>query len=337
VNALEIVAAISLIAVLISYASPSLLRQLERGKELTTLSREQELSSAVRNWYEENAYTIDSAPDGSTVTVNGKNLYLPKNTDSLKNHYTPITRDLITAVSLPAGESFCLGSGTFPKLTKKTSYTYPDGFGDCFLLYATEQKTAPDGIKYRDFYVVSAGNNREVNFDGKDAEDDIVKLVSGYEVEKSLYEETLKKMRIIKDSLENYFYTLYLNDPTRDTTIDYFLRRKTDGTEITNATLIDNSCTAAGENPDKDDCLVPISQIAYDEDGDGNPDKEELLDRLGLTGSDLKDAWGNPILIDTASSHVRSPETGKEAPFTARLVANTPWGDKIEVIVRQKF
>ena len=334
-NAAELAGIVAITAILVSYAAPSLIRQVERGKELSTLSKQEELSSAVREFYRENAFVLDSATDGTTLSFGSETLYLPKVDDTLDKHYTPIKSTLVQTVSLTAGESFCI-KDNFPNLDTKLSPVYADAFGDCFLLYTTEQKTAPDGIKYRDFYIVSAGKNRKVDFDGSNAGDDLVKVVSGYEVEKELLEETRKKLERIKASLENYFYTLYLNDPTRDVNQDYFLRRKTDGTELTKS-LLDNSCLVAGEDPNTDECLVPLSRIAYDEDGDGSPDTNALLDFLGLTPDDLNDAWGNPILIDTASVNVRSPETGKIAPFTARLVANTPWGDKVEVVVRQKL
>ena len=335
-NFAVLIAAISIIAMLGALASPSIVNLQRKNKEYSTLLTIREAASGVEEWYRKNAYTLDSASDGTSLTIGGESLYLPISSDSLEKHYTPFTSSLIHVVSLQSGDGYCTG-GSFPDLDTVKSSVYNDAWGDCLLLYVTPQQTASDGIKYRDFYVVSAGNNRKVDFDGYTPNDDLVKVVSGYEVEKELYDETIKKMKMIKASLENYFYSLYLNDPTRDPNQDYFLRRKTDGSDITNATIIDNSCTVAGENPDTDDCLVSLTQIAYDADGDGNPDTDQLLDFLGLTENDLKDAWGNDILIDTASAHVRSPETGKTAPFTCRLVANTPWGDKIEVVVRQRL
>ena len=335
-NFIGVIVAISAVAMLGALATPSITRLVSKEKVYSTLLKEREVASGVEEWYRKNSYVIDSASDGDSLSFGTEVLYLPKSTDSIQKHYTPATKSLIPVFSLASGTGYCAGA-SFPELDTEKEDVYLDSWRRCFLLYVTEKKTSPDGIMYRNFVVVSAGEDGKVDFDSSSVGDDVVKIVSGYKIEKELYDQTLQKLEKIKESLENYFYALYLNDPTRDAGIDYFMRRKTDGSDEVNATIIDNSCLVAGEDPTTDDCLVPLSQIAYDADGEGNPDTDQLLDYLGLTSNDLNDAWGNPIFIDTASSHVRSPETDKTAPFTCRLVANTPWGDKVEVIVRQRL
>ena len=335
-NIAVLIATIGVIAVLGAMISPSITSLERQNKEYSTLIKLREVASGVEERYRENAFKIDSAPDGTSLTFGTETFYLPSATDTLDKYYTPIKSSLIPVVSLSSGKTFCLG-GNFPHFDTLTDLTYSDAWRDCFLLYTTTQQTAPDGIKYRDLYVVSGGENQQVDFDGTSPGDDLVRVVSGYKVEKELYDETVKKMRIIKGALENYFRVLWYSDSTRDTTVDHFLYRTTAGKIIDDTTYLDNSCLVTGENPTTGECLAALSEIAVDKDGDGNPDTDKLLGVLGLTDNDLKDAWGNPILVDNASAHVRSPETGKESPFTMRIVAKTPWGEKIVMIARQNL
>ena len=333
----EVIVALVIIAIFLAGATPNLLNMLRKTKEYQTMLMLEKAQTSFKEWYKENAGLLESSPDGTTLTFGTETFYLPNATDTLDKKYQKLNPLIVKVTGLIGTDSFCINAN-FPNLDFRENNTYSDTFGDCLLVFTTEQKTDTTGtIKYRDFYIVSAGENRIVDFDGTNAGDDLIKLVSGYEVEKELYDETVKKLQIIKDALENYFYGLYLNDSTRDTSIDHFLYRRTDNSPVSEQTILDNSCLITGEDPNTQDCLASLDQIARDVDGDGNPDTNTLLELLGLNLSDLEDAWGNSIYIDNASFNVRSPETGYSSPYSARIVSITPWGIKIEILARQKF
>ncbi len=59
-----------------------------------------------------------------------------------------------------------------------------------------------------------------------------------------------------------------------------------------------------------------------------------LVATLGLDPNTITTSWGREVLVDNSSASTRNPNTtGVAVPYTARLLAEVPWGDPITVTV----
>ncbi len=147
-----------------------------------------------------------------------------------------------------------------------------------------------------------AGDDTGVLFDGR-----------AFSVQK--YTLTADKMKVIAQALEEYYVARYQSDPSRSSSIDYW------------------SNGASSPDPVRWDSSNPGNLINYTTTasplyiGTGQP-TTDLSVALSLSKDDVTDGYGNIIQFENASQNVRSPDNGSAnlaiPPYTALLTTTLP-------------
>ncbi len=118
---------------------------------------------------------------------------------------------------------------------------------------------------------------------------DMTRTVDGCEIAADLFEESRRKASWTAGALENYFKSNALKEQYGSAK-NYFMGA---------------SCNGWGDMP----CTT-------------GADISALIPILGMSASDCRDAYGNPMLFDNSSTSV----SAMSRPYTSRVGFTTPWG-----------
>ncbi|MBU6460706.1 MAG: type II secretion system GspH family protein [Proteobacteria bacterium] len=265
------------------------------------------------------AGTLSAAYDQSSLSVDGQ---AGARLDFLQGVVMPSPADgsgrcTSTAASFLPVAAFSSRSATT---------LYQDGYHQPFCVLVTPRLfQRVDGVQldYHDVALVSAGANGHLDsgrchtyLDAATGQlflcgDDTGIRVDGFALALAHFRLTVLRMNRIVRAMEDYFATRYEMDPSRDVAIDYF--------------------ASTGPNPGRWDqggtmpssgCLAPLPLTGPD---GANP---QVL--LGLSRTDVTDAYGQVMTVDNCSNAVRSPANTRPdravAPYTARIQTILPGG-----------
>ncbi len=180
---------------------------------------------------------------------------------------------------------------------------------------------AASGINFRVIAIVSIGWDGALNssFDiatgGLSLQgDDMGIVVSGFKIQQDNIAETNKKLSHIRDAYQNYFTSLFMRDPGRSIHINRFARR-------------DNNCRAS-RFWDANSLIDNSNCVSNTASGIG------LMSAIGASRDAITTAWGREMLVDNSSASTRNPDnTGNTPPYTARVLAELPWGGFLDATV----
>jgi len=166
--------------------------------------------------------------------------------------------------------------------------------------------------------------------------DDLAVSVSGCDVETEKLLETMRKLQKVAETLETYYYTRFVSDPTRNYQLDYFLEG--DG-------ALGDTC---GANQVTDFPAVNGECYSWFTD--------DQLKALGLTREDVESAWAHTdhpgdapdarflvkdfVFATNANGcgPVRSPSAcGRVPPYAAVVATVTPWWRVIRYTAYGKY
>jgi prepilin-type N-terminal cleavage/methylation domain-containing protein len=232
--------------------------------------------------------------------------------------------------SQPNGSGYCVNTtetsfnalGRY--LSTSPSLIFKDGHGMPFCVFITPQQTSNvngQDLTFHSVAIVSGGRDGVVEGATRfsdvgilsTAGDDQGVVIDGRALVTERYFETVNRIRRIADAYQAYFQNQYLANSSRDASVDYFANTDRSGNA---SALFDGSGIAASSRG----AAVTMSSIGLDI-------------ALGLSQTDVTDAYGQLILVDNSSNAVRSPDNSTLAlqipPFTARISTLLPNGTVI--------
>jgi len=329
----EMMIGLSLATVLVAVTVPLIMQAVMFKESVETDNNIKVLSTAVKKWYQDEAFNIDSN--------NASGLYMPDGTFVLNNTSVLGTKwsELISRAGFDDSKMV-------------------DGFGRNYKFFVSNRLQSPyEGvlIPYRVIAFVSAGNE-DRSADGSSkikstfdpatgkltiATGEITTLFSGLDVQIRKFEESKKKLQELSDTYGQYYWSRYrasANEPS----INYFARNGSnikwdstaDVTRVVEATCGKPSGTLNG-----------VTLL-------GTTIKNSKLNTaLGLTDSSIMDSYGREFRIlncgTTASMRVagasysltvRDPTVGNGLPpYTAAMGFTLPNSESYIMSVASRF
>lgn len=216
-------------------------------------------------------------------------------------------------------------------LANSASLAWRDGHGQGLCIDVTSRLTASvQGVEfvYRSIAVASPGADGVLEpgttFDANGfltlAGDDKGFLIDGREVVGSMVSVTNERIERVQQVLSTYFMTRYRSNPSRDIAVNYFSNTDPNG----NASP---SYDALGFIASTRSLRIALADPAY----------AIMVSQLGLSASDVVDAWGNSLYFDNSSANVRHPNNAvshmRLPPYTSRVSAQLPNGTFVEKTV----
>lgn len=303
VSLLEVMVVVAILSLLV----PSIMAMVQPfmnfyGK-VNTDNRLRDLRTAITTAYNTYAVTIDAQ---STATL--------KTPDGTLSQVLPVSNQCSgTTTTFAAAKRF---------LNTSTTEIYRDGFGRSLCVWVTPRLSASYGgvtYYYHNALIVSPGVDGAIdpattlNADGTITVggDDRSAFVDGRSIVVAKLQQTSALMERIASAYQNYFTTRYMVNTSRDTAVSYFA----------------NGAAPWGTsaNWDTGGWIVSTAGAAQ------ALTWSNLYQGLGLSISDVTDAWGQAIHVDNSSDATRNPDnqvnaTMQSPPYTAILSTNLPGG-----------
>jgi Tfp pilus assembly protein PilE len=311
-NGFTLVELVIVLAVLIAIVAMSIgpsVRLIRWMKETDNKDKILNLSKGIEAVYKNNSWTVDES-DSSTFIfkING------------------ISYTLSNGLSTAAENSSALKALASTSNLASNTIEY-DAMRNVLQVYVSDRLTdINSSIKYHVIAIVSPGWDSTLNsaFNISSGEltlsgDDTGFLISGFQIQQENMAAANKILENVRDTYQNYFTSLYLNDTNRNVYINRFSGKDTScaaGQWWDSSSLIDNSV-----------CFASATATNVG-----------LKSALGLSHESVTTPWGRELLVDNGSASSRNPDTvGLIIPYTARLLAEVPWGANIEITVTGNY
>lgn len=270
-------------------------------KEIETRKKMDELKKAVIYVYENQAYTVDSAPDARFCFMVQSTQYCltTGKADTTQN------KSALQALSSISGVAF--------------DKPERDGMGSTIEIFVSP-RLLQGQVQYHVIAFVSPGWNTSLEsiFDSSTGVlslqgDDIGFAISGQQIETDKVNKTLQTLLNLRDIYQSYFTSLYEQSSDKNLYVDRFANRNS---SCQNSPYWDSNCQIANSNcVGNNNTLTGIGAVSA----------------WGLSNNLIYDAWGNEIRIDNHSNQTKNPDTtGFNIPYTARIYTTTPWGTQID-------
>lgn len=303
---LEMMFAMGLASILIVLISNATGPGITFFSRLETDGRLKDLRMALTAAYNDNATTVDAVSSAVFTTPAGTLAQL-----------TPTVNNLCVG-----GPTTFTAIGRY--LATSASDIWHDGFGRSFCVYITPMQSITVNsitFNYHSVAVVSAGVDGAIDTTTSLSPvgvltlggDDKGILIDGRALMQDKVSQSLAVVNRSADAYQTYFNTRYLANTTRDISIDYFAKSDRGG----NAS---SSWDVNGSMPNSGGAAVSMTAIS-------------AHTVLGLTPSDITDAFGQILLIDNSSDAVRNPQNSTAAlqtpGYTARISTALPGGQTL--------
>lgn len=287
-----------LIAIFAMWIGPSM--QLWRWvKENETDRRLKDIRQAMAVIYKQNAWNIDNSNTATLVTVIQGTTY-----------------------TLAAGRGN--DAGNFAAMNAYASVANlpnagieRDAMHAPYYVYVSNRLSdASSGASYHVVSMVSPGWNgiMESSFDAATGVltlggDDQGFIFSGLQTQISIMDDAQQKLNLVRDAWQANFTSLFLADATKNIYVYRFAAQS--------SACAGSQWYGGGAAVTNSACVV-------------NP----TLTNTGLAGAigvgALTTGWNRELLIDTHSGSTRNPGTvGQAPPYTARVLAELPWGGNL--------
>jgi len=272
-----------------------------------TQNRLDDLRAALNQAYIDHAQTIDAQAGAVFTTAQGTiNPVIPNDEgrcDPATTTFDPIARYLPTSAAASTrdghGQGLCVFISERLLITRMLiNYEYhviaivSPGFDGAI---------DPSTVLSEDGVLTLGGDDRGVVVDGS--------LIVGDQIA-----QAQRQIDQAARALEDYFYTRYQSNASRDIAVYYFANRN-------RANEVSGAFDTNGIVANTRGVARPITDF-------GNHAQ------LGLGVSDVTDPWGNVLQFDNSSNAVRNPEAAtagmRSAPFTARVSTQLPNGALLE-------
>jgi prepilin-type N-terminal cleavage/methylation domain-containing protein len=305
----ELTVVLAILAVLVAMSFDPGVRLMRWIEETETKKILLKLQNAVTDVYENNAWSVDSSPAAAfTFNFGGSTHVLVNGISTDPGNLNALRAIASSVANIPIGD------------IERDSMRNP-----MQVFISNRLVDTALGIHYRVVAIVSPGWDGEFNSSFNIAtgaltlqKDDLGMIVSGFSIQQDNIIETNRKLAIIRDAYQNHFTSLFLSDPNRSVHINRFARRN-------------NNCGAnqfwdARSFVDNSNC---VSNTAS---GIG------LKAAVSASRDAITTAWGREMLIDNSSAVTRNPDnTGSTPPYTARVLAELPWGGFLDATVVGKY
>lgn len=313
---------------------------MELRNRLETESRLAAMGKALEDMYELAAFTMDTPPSGGAgpdgwMALGGKSgniVYGYAGTGGvaafsffaggdLLGNVQPVC-DTVRTRTFWAEHSAMLGMGI--------EKTLRDGSGATFCFLVGPERAADAGgltLPYRQLYVIAAGKNGVWNpgsridpvTGGLDLRgDDMGTVVSGLSIHMKKLETTQDRVQRIARLYEKYFSMRYLSSNIRDVVKNYF----TDPDGVVPEALIDGPLASGNyEELRTDVTLAPLGVVGTDALNAWEPYPAELNGGISnaIYMANESDGSGG-----TGSTEVRTPKTGAQPPYMAKVFTFIP-------------
>jgi prepilin-type N-terminal cleavage/methylation domain-containing protein len=303
VSLLEVMVVVAILALLV----PSIMAMVQPfmnfyGK-VNTDNRLKDLRTAITATYNTYAVNIDTQSTATLTTPDGT-----------LSQVLPVSNQCAgTSATFAAAKRF---------LSTSANEIYRDGFGHSFCVWITPRLSASySGVTYyyHNALIVSPGVDGAIdattmlNADGSITVggDDRSAFVDGRSIVLAKLQQTSALMDRIAAAYQNYFTTRYMVNTSRDTAVSYFA----------------NGAASWGTTANWDAGGWVVSTAGAAQALTWN----HLYQGLGLSLSDVIDAWGQTIQLDNSSNATRNPDnqvsaTMQSPPYTAILSTSLPGG-----------
>ncbi len=264
-----------------------------------------DLRAALQTAYQSNAWSVDSQNSNTFVfAING----------------TPYA--LSNGLATDAGNLSALRAIASNSSLASSAIATDSMHNPLMVFVSNLLQDSTSGVSYHVIALVSSGWNGTMESTSDQTTgtlnllgDDIGVIVNGWQYEVSNVQNTLQKMYIVRDSYQNYFTQLYLNDVQKNIYIDRFANQSSSCAQDQawdGASGVSNStCTGA----------QTVTATG-------------LKSALGLNTDAVTTAWGREMLLDNSSAASRNPDTtGMTIPYTAVLNAELPWSPGVFLTV----
>jgi prepilin-type N-terminal cleavage/methylation domain-containing protein len=330
---IEMLLALATVTVILSITVPFVGQLVSFKENAETSNNIKGLNMALKKWYEDNAFNID------TNTASG--LLMPDGTFATNN----------------TGVLGAKWSGLLSRVGLDDRYLV-DGFGRNYKFFVSNRlQYAYEGvlIPYRVIAIISAGNT-DRDADGSSdvkstfdpatgivtpARGEIISTFSGLDVQVRKFEESKKKLRELADVYSQYYWSRYrasANEPS----VNYFARNGTDikwDASADPARVVEVTCGKPAGT------LSGVTLLGT------NIKNSKLNTALGLTDASILDAYNREFRIlncGTTSSMrvsgasysltVRDPTVGNGLPpYTAAMGFTMPNAESYIISVTSRF
>lgn len=305
----ELAIVLAVLAVLVAISFEPGVRLMRWMEETETKKILLKLQNAVTDVYENNAWSVDSSPAAAFTFNFGGNTHVLVNGSSTDPGNLNALRAIASSVAnIPVGD------------IERDSMRNP-----MQVFISNRLVDTALGIQYRVVAIVSPGWDGDFSssFDIATGaltlqRDDLGMIVSGFSIQQDNIIETNKKLAIIRDAYQNHFTSLFLSDPNRSIHINRFARRS-------------NNC-GANQFWDTRSLVDNSNCVSNTASGIG------LKAAVRASRDAITTAWGREMLIDNSSAATRNPDnTGSTPPYTARVLAELPWGGFLDATVVGKY
>lgn len=300
---LEVMMVVAILALLV----PSIMAMVQPfmnfyGK-VNTDNRLKDLRTAITATYNAYAVNIDAQSTATLTTPDGT-----------LSQVLPVSNQCAgTSTTFVAAKRF---------LNTSAAEIYRDGFGRSLCVWISPRLSASySGVNYyyHNALIVSPGVDgsidatTKINADGSITVggDDRSAFVDGRSIVLAKLQQTSALMDRIAAAYQNYFTSRYMVNTSRDIAVSYFA----------------NGAPSWGtaDNWDTSGWLVSTAGAAQ------ALTWNNLYQGLGLSLSDVTDAWGQTIQLDNSSNATRNPDnqastTMQSPPYTAILSTSLPGG-----------
>jgi prepilin-type N-terminal cleavage/methylation domain-containing protein len=316
---LLIVLAVLTILVVLSIGGISKLENLY--KKVQTTNYLNAMAKGMQACYSERAWVIDNANYLGQASLNvdlGTNGII----DTINNNTPTISGGTPNKAWLDIAKTF---------FTIPYGNALRDAWGNPYYIFVSYPLGNQNGIMYRTIAIVSLGSSHKLQstFDPNTGAltlggTNIGVTISGASIETEKYQKTIDLLNKYVKFLNQTFATLFQSDPSKNITVDHFVATDQNGnvTPYTDSNSnIKNSCYISPSN-----CFETVAQA-------GIP--------LSTSINDQTNTWYYPsasqtsltqmqIYIDNWSNNVRQPNNSMP-PYTAHVIAYTPWGYQLIV------
>lgn len=295
---LAILTAISLS--LLSFLSP----WMAFKQKLDTDRKLMEIKTLFSTVYERNAWTAESTNAAVFAFAGGTLTNSPVNADGSCSSQAATLQSLASYFSdgLPQGEM--------------------DGYANpfCFLI-SPQLSILKNGVNvyYRNIAMVSSGRNSKLDAGTAMnvatgaltlSGDDYGVLINGYTIQDKKFRETEARLTRIATLYESYFTGLFLSNPSRDITIDYFARSNPTGA------WSDTAGTVAGTQGGFKAVSTQLVDLGLG--------PEEAYSSYEVNNAISVGNFNECVTQPTGTTCVRSSSAGGAPPYTALLIAPLP-------------
>ncbi len=305
----ELAIVLTVLVVLVGMSLGPGVRLIRWQRQMETQGILTNLSSALGNIYQSNAWLIDSSNNATfNFSLNG-------------TAYVLSAGPANTSANLSALQAVA----TYASLAFTTSGN--DSMNNPMQVYVSNQLAdLTTGVQYHVIAIVSPGwdgqidadtsfnvNTGALNLGG----DDMGFVLSGWQYELANMQNTITKLGAVRDSYQNYFTALYQQDSEKNIYVDRFADA-------------DSSGAPSGYWDGSAASTVINSQYCLNQGNTNTISNTGVKAALGLTSGAATSAWGQEFLVDNDSSSTRNPDSmgagSITVPFTAAITAALPWG-----------